>query len=257
MTHKSIKYMALVTFMMMLIINIVADIALLNGVSTKEISNIYTNLYVPSNYTFVIWGLIFIYLGIYAFYQLKDFDDDLEDLIREINLWFILGNIINSVWVFAWHYEMMTLSFILITLLMLTLVGISFKIQKIPSRTKERYMITFPFSFYFGWIAVATIANLASLLTYYGYKVEPIITIFLIVVGIIAGVYVTYKKRIIGFGLMLIWGYIGILFRHVSPSGYNNKYPEIIVATLVSIAVMVVLEIYMMIKHRKEERVEE
>lgn len=257
MTRHFLKHMALISYVLMLTINIFADITLLNGVSANDVSSTYMNLYVPSNYTFTIWGVIYIFLGLYVFYSMGNLKEETEEKLVVINKWFIISNVINVCWVIVWHYEMMLLSFLLMILLMTTLVGVSYQIQNIKRYTKDRFFISFPFALYFGWVAVTVLVNFMALLTSFGFKLEPIVTILVIALGMIVGIYMTYKKRIMGFGLMLIWGYVGILYRHLSYGGYDGAYPEIIIATSTGIVMMIVLEVIMMIINRREERKEE
>jgi hypothetical protein len=71
-----------------------------------------------------------------------------------------------------------------------------------------------PFSIYFGWISVATIANAAVMLYDLGWRGQPLSQEFwaglVIAVAALIGVYMILKRREVAFALVLVWAFIGI-----------------------------------------------
>ena len=122
--------------------------------------------------------------------------------------------------------------------------------------SKEKWFITIPFSMYFGRITIATITNTNALVISIGIDgfspIAPVITILVILVGLIIGFITTCKYKLMGYGLVIIWAYLGILIRHVSKLGFNALYPEVIAATVFSILIMIVLETVLLISVIKE-----
>ncbi len=157
MNTKIIKILTVVAYVLMVAVNYMAVLLPLGGRSTGEISDNYPNLFAPAGYAFSIWGIIYILLGIYVVYQLWL---DKNELAEKVNRIFIINALLNASWLFAWHYDLIWLSVIIIAGLLFTLIKIAdiFRTSFIVS--KECWLIRLPFSIYFGWITVATIANI-------------------------------------------------------------------------------------------------
>lgn len=68
-TKSSIKILVLVTFLVMVAINALANILPINGQTTGGVSDSYKNLFAPAGITFAIWGLIYLALAAYTIYQ--------------------------------------------------------------------------------------------------------------------------------------------------------------------------------------------
>ena len=60
----------LLGFLATVVINALASILPINGITTGELSDLYPNLFVPAGLTFAIWGLIYVLLGIFVIYPL-------------------------------------------------------------------------------------------------------------------------------------------------------------------------------------------
>jgi hypothetical protein len=69
-------------------------------------------------------------------------------------------------WLFLWHYDQIVLSVALMFALLATLLAVylRFGIGKTSVTLKERAFVCLPFSVYLSWIAVASIAKVASAL---------------------------------------------------------------------------------------------
>lgn len=62
-----------VNFLGMIVVNMLANILPINGVTTGQVSDSYPNLFAPVGITFAIWGLIYLLLAGYTLYQLGFF----------------------------------------------------------------------------------------------------------------------------------------------------------------------------------------
>lgn len=120
-----------------------------------------------------------------------------------------------------------------------------------------KIFIKLPFSVYFGWITVATIANLVTLFVSLGWNsfgtTEWMWTAVVILIGAIIGSAITIKNRDVAYGLVIIWAYIGILNKHISQGGFASLYPGIIVTVSVCIVLLIIIEVYvfMIYTHNK------
>ena len=157
---------ALASFVFVLVMNVVASALPLNELTVGGVSDKYTTLFAPIDFTFGIWGLIYLGLTIYTFTQL--FTDN--QVIQRITPWFIAANIFNGSWIIAWRLELLLVS-------SLILVGLLFCLYKINKETtskttspEQTITTRLPFEIYFGWVTVATIANISSFLVQQGFQ---------------------------------------------------------------------------------------
>ena len=79
------RLLALASFGFVLVMNVVASALPLSGLSVGGVSDKYATLFAPIDFTFGIWGLIYLGLTIYTFTQL--FTDN--QVIQRITPWFI------------------------------------------------------------------------------------------------------------------------------------------------------------------------
>ncbi len=63
------QILVVVTVLVTIIINILADALPINGLNTGKISDTFHVYFVPAGYVFSIWGIIYIGLIAYAIYQ--------------------------------------------------------------------------------------------------------------------------------------------------------------------------------------------
>lgn len=238
------KLVVLITFILMIAVNIMANSIPINGVTTGEVSSSYPNLFAPAPYTFAIWGVIYVLLAMYTIYQFVYKDTKLNDLLNKVGVLFSISSVANAMWVLAWHNFMIPLSMILMVVILVCLILISEVIKSNNLSTCERIFIRLPFSVYFGWITVATIANATTLLVSLGWEsfgiAATIWTIIVLLIGMAIGTAVVIKNSDFIYGLTLIWAYYGILVKHISSNGFNGEYPLIIATVILCILIFIV-----------------
>jgi len=238
-----LKIIATVTYLGMVTVNFLANSLPINNRATGEISDAYANLFAPAGITFSIWGLIYLLLAAYILYQLgllsNDKNENRGHLLKKINLYFIISSVANIFWIFAWHYDYISASVLIMAVLLISLIKISDILNKEKLSKKERLFIRIPFSVYFGWITVATIANISVFLVsinWNGFGIsQQIWTIIVLLAGFLIGFLRMKKDKVLAYGLVLIWAYAGILYKHLSASGFDGQYDGIIITSAVCI----------------------
>ena len=247
-----VRIITTVTFLGMVTVNMLANILPINGVGTGQVSDAYPNLFAPAGQTFAIWGLIYLLLAGHTVYQLGLFQGYSyaikKDLLRMVGIIFSVSSLANAAWIYAWHYGFIPLSMLLMIVLLVCLIAINMIINKETLSMREKIFVRLPFSVYFGWITVATIANATVLLVSRGWNgfgiPEPVWAMIMIVVGMLIGAVTTIRNRDIAYGLVLVWAYSGILFKHTSAAGFAGQYPAIIITVAVRIALLLVAAVY-------------
>lgn len=258
-TNTFIKVLTTVSFLVMISVNALANILPINGVKTGEVSDSYRNLFAPAGITFAIWGLIYLLLAGYTLYQLGFFQSNTSafkgNLLNKVGIYFSLSSIANALWIFAWHYFHIALSVLLMIIILVCLILINQETTKTQLSLREKIFVRLPFSVYFGWITVATIANITTLLVSLGWDgfgiSEAIWAIVIIIVGFVIAVATMLKNHDFFYGLVIIWAYAGILLKHMSEKGFNGQYPAIITTVIICLIVLGVVEIYLLFFDRR------
>jgi hypothetical protein len=253
------------TYVAMIAVNALANILPINGRNTGEISDSYENLFAPAGLTFSIWGVIYLLLGTHVLYQLglfrgAELDDGPRlgggarvgadevspraDLLQRVGVLFSVSSLVNVAWIFSWHYDLILVSTLLLATMLVLLILITRTIMGAELSTLDRLFVRLPFSVYFGWITVATIANVTVWLVSIGWDgfgiAESTWAVIIMSVGVIIGTAVILKDRDVAYGLVLAWAYFGIWIKHTSESGFNGAYPVVIATALLGVAAFIV-----------------
>lgn len=257
---NSIAIIAAVTYLIMIITNALANTLPINGVNTGEVSDSYLNLFAPAPVTFAIWGLIYLLLAFYTLYQFGLFHGNESvnsELINNIGILFTISSLANAIWIFSWHYFMIPLSVLLMVIILVCLILINQMINQENLSTRQKFFIRLPFSVYFGWITVATIANITTFLVgigWNGFGISKVTwTVIILFVGMLIGFITMLRLNNIAYGLVLIWAYIGIYIKHTSAAGFGGQYQSVTTAVLICLAFFVIGEAYLL-KQFKDQR---
>jgi hypothetical protein len=202
-----------------IIVNGLANALPLNGLNTGEISDRFVVYFTPAGYVFSIWGLIFLALVAFGLYQVLPAQWDNKRLQR-IGSWFLLSSLANVAWLFLWHYEFFiwTVPVMLVLLLSLIVIYQRLQIGQVKTSAMEKWTVDVPFSLYLGWITVATIANITSilyLLQWDGWGISPELwTAIMLGAGVIIAALVGKTRGDIAYLLVIIWAFVGIAVKH-------------------------------------------
>lgn len=245
---KIIRIIVVLTYLLMITTNALANILPINGLNTGQVSNNYPNLFAPASITFSIWGLIYLTLGIYVIYQVYALKSKAysANFFDTIGIYFSISSVANALWIVAWHNLYISISLVLMIIILLCLIKINKIIYNKSLDQKVTKIISLPFSIYFGWITIATIANVTTLLVsinWQGFGIPDYIwTIAVLIIGLIIGSITMYKKKDFFYGLVFLWAYTGILLKHLQKSGFNGNYITIIITVMISILILLFVE---------------
>jgi hypothetical protein len=221
----SLSILNLLGFLGTVVVNALAVILPINNITTGELSDLYPNLFVPWGRTFAIWGLIYVLLGIFVIYQLLPSvrrDPQKVDFIQRIGPLFLISCLANIGWIFAWHYQIVPLSLVLMLILFGSLLAIYLRLNigKSEAPKAEKYLVHLPFSVYLGWITIATIANVTALLVNINWNAwglgEQFWAVAVIIVGIAIALSILFTRKDIFYCLVVDWAILGILIKRLS-----------------------------------------
>ena len=219
-------------------VNAGANILPLNGKTTGEISDSIPTLFTPAGYVFSIWSVIYLGLLAYGWYQSQRAQRTAEFQER-IGYWYFVSNIFNSAWIVAWHYEQFPLTLVLMLGLLICLLAIYLRLdvgRRVVSAAESRW-VHLPFSIYLGWISVATVANVSTVLYTSGWNgglLSPEVwTVIMVVVAALLGLATIVLRNDVGFPLVIVWALVGI-------SVAQSAVPLVALASTASAAVVLV-----------------
>ena len=204
-----------ITLIIALTVNGLANALPLNGKMTGAISDSFAVYFVPAGYVFAIWGVIYIGLLAFGIYQALPSQRE-NPRLRSLGYWFALSCVANSVWIFFWHYLLFPLTLIAMLTLLVSLIVFyqRLRIGQAPVSAVERWTVNAPFSVYLGWITVATIANVTDLLEYWkwnGFGLSgPAWAVILLAVAVTVAYLIAQIRRDVAYLLVLVWAFIGI-----------------------------------------------
>jgi len=209
----------LLTFVLMVVLNGLANALPINGQATGEISDRFAVYFVPAGYVFSIWGLIYLGLLAFAIYQLLPAQRNNARLGR-IGYWFAISSLANSAWILLWHYEFfpLTLAVMLVLLVSLIAIYLRLNIGRAPVPSVGKWFVDVPFSIYLGWITVATVANATALLEYWkwsGWGIGPAAwAVIMLVIAAALGAAMSFARGDVAYVLVLMWAFVGIAVKH-------------------------------------------
>ncbi len=240
-------------FILVLILNSLANALPLNGLNTGEISDMFPNYFTPAGFTFSIWGVIYLFLTFFIVRQVFHYlrHKTLLPEVEKIGYLFFFSSLMNAGWIAAWHYLQITASFIIMILLLVTLMLIYDRLnagRKAAAKARnqvDRWTLYVPFSLYIGWITAAAIANLTALMIHFGFDSLGPIGVFwasiMVFIASLIGIAVLAFKRDFIFAGVLIWTFAGIIAARLAE-------PSPVIPVIIITALGILMLLYGMIR---------
>lgn len=211
-------------FAAVLLLNYLANALPLNGKNTGELSNNYPNLFTPAGLTFSIWGVIYLWLAVLIGFQIAALFRPVlalrvAPIVDKMGVLFLLTCLFNVSWIFAWHFEQLTLSVFIMLGFLVSMLQLNEKIGIGHSKvnTLEKNISHWPLGIYQGWITVAVIANITAFLVGIGWRggglSETFWAILMIGAGTGIAIYLLFRQNNLGHGIAVSWAFLGIFLK--------------------------------------------
>lgn len=209
-----LKISTTLAFALTLLVNALANVLPINGLNTGEVSNLYPSLFTPAGITFSIWSVLYLLQIGFVIFSWTTKDERVSKLLPA----FIFICILNASWILLWHYLHPGLSVVVMLSMLTTLAYIFLQIQQAAFSTKKEYaLVVLPFTLYFAWICVATIANVSAWLvsiSWTGFGITPEIwTMMMMIVATLLAFYISFRFHSFAFVLVVIWALGGIYLK--------------------------------------------
>jgi translocator protein len=231
-----------IALVVVLIMNYLSNALPINGQTAGEISDRLGVLFTPAGYVFSIWGLIYLLLVIWVGAQFFPKTKN-NPVYERVGYWFAISCILNIAWLLLFHYEFFNLTLVAMVGLLLSLIVIYLRIEKVTCPSLFRT----PFSVYLGWVSVATIVNVGIVLTVNEvstFGVAPEVwTALLLVVGAALAIWFMMYNRDLIYPLVFIWAFIGIAVE-------RSEYPIIVYTACAMVALIAIGWVVQFIRKR-------
>ncbi|MEM1252482.1 MAG: tryptophan-rich sensory protein [Cyanobacteria bacterium P01_H01_bin.21] len=206
-----------------LAVNTLSNIFPIDGNTVADLANgpLAGVLITPANYAFIIWGVIYVGLIAYAWYQARPKNRG-QLLIRRINYCLILACVAQIAWIYLFTLQLYWLSVVAMAVILFALIAAYSELeegQHHPNK-RRRLWVNSPISIYLAWIAVATVVNIASAIYASGIQdlglSGAVWTAIMTVVANGVAALAIVQRRDLPFALVFIWADLAIAQRHQS-----------------------------------------
>lgn len=223
-------------YVLLLLLNYLSAAGIILPATQAEVSDKYVNLFAPSGITFSIWGII--YLGMAATISIEFIrpnGDSFKTYYRQlIQPRMIEWMALNIVWIICWSNEWILASLIAILLYTSRLMKTVATISSTPVLREHPWLLKYPMGLHFGWLLVASMANLTTYTVSQGVELTGLLGIvwtiimMVIVIALTAYYYTKFGNEFIM--PVALWALVGIFIQH-SPMS-NFAYKEVAVMYL-------------------------
>lgn len=210
----------IIVYVAVVAVNAAANIVRFNGQTTGGVSDRFPTLVTPAGYAFIIWGIIYIFLAGFIVYQALPAQRR-NPRLQRIGWLFVLSSAANIAWIFLWHYNIFAATLVAMFTLLGSLIAIYLLLNIGLERSPfiEQWLVNAPFSIYLAWITVASIVNVAVVLTVFGWDgfgLAPevwAVALITIATGIAAAV--AWIRVDLAYVAVILWSFTGIAARQV------------------------------------------
>jgi hypothetical protein len=192
----------------------------LGGIDIGARSAASPALFTPPNFTFAIWGLIFVAMIGYAIFQALP-GNLANQRLRRIGWWTSLAMAINTAWELSVIANGITIVSVILIFAMLAALLIAFMslYRDGAPTTWEQALVIFPVSIFTGWITIACLANTSSWLAnaggFSGAGIAPGTWVagLAIVGGIAAAMTIVRNAGNVFYAAVIVWGLAGVAIK--------------------------------------------
>ena len=219
MSHRSSQFFALGGMLVMLVLYTLNATGKLGPNPIGTTSNATNPMIVPASYAFAIWAPIYIGLIVFPIYQLIKNRDNHPAWI-ELRGWYAANVVANGLWLAASSYDWQWTTVGIIVFMLFSLFRINQLLRTIErSDTKIAYWPErFVFSIYFAWVTLATVLNVASALTFYGWDgfgiSEVTWTIIMVAVAALIAGYTSRRYQDVAYAGVVVWAFVALTLKH-------------------------------------------
>ncbi|TXT59556.1 MAG: conserved membrane protein of unknown function [Promethearchaeota archaeon] len=213
----------------------------------------------PIDFTFAIWGPIFLFLIIFLVYQARGIFKPIEEkpeleFVDQVSIYFMLSTVLTSLWYIFWIYRIIWLSTLSMIFYLISLIigYLRLNLNLRERSNMEKVAIYIPWSMYTAWITAATIVSITTFFESIGFNDPAFLFsdeywgVIILVVTLIIYTAVLLTRNDFVYGGVGIWVLIGIISqRLVSPV----LVWEVLITAIIGLVLLIITIIYQAIKN--------
>ncbi|MBC3539101.1 hypothetical protein ACFSC6_20635 [Rufibacter sediminis] len=258
---KNIRTLAVLNalfFLLHFVPSQLTQLKLFNNQTIGDVSDKYPALFTPAGLTFSIWGVIYLALTAFCIYHLiKAYKEPAEHEanrdLQKAGYLFMLNNLATGAWTLAWVHEWLVVSGLLIFIQLATLLVIHLRLGIFNNgrSAASRWFTQVPLSLYFGWIIIASVANVSSVLVGLEWNglglTAGLWTTIMIIVATIIVAFVVFSRTNPVVGLVGIWALYGIILKHQGLGAEES--PQLITTAWICLAVLALTVVFVFFRN--------
>ena len=246
--HRILYLVNFLALIGLLLVSYLSNYLPIQGNTAGEVASKYQSLFNPADFTYTIWIIIFTFLVAHMIFLLngsKNPNGFSAMVTSRIGITFLISCVANAAWVIAWHFEHLITTVILLSLLLLSLIDINLRINKIGREPIEKrkyfiWLVKVPFGLYLGWICITIINNISIYLVANGWEgfslSEGTWTIVLIIFSGFLGLLLLSRLQSYAAAIAIAWGLSGLLYTYWSSSSFASiQYTAVFAIALLAI----------------------
>lgn len=209
--------------LMVVVLNGLAATGAMSGDSIGVLANRYRSLFLPADYVFGIWSLIYLGLIASAVYQALP-TAGAERAVQRLGIWWAVTGALNVAWISLFSFGQFALALLVMVIFLATLIAIGERVRGERgdrSSLAEQAFLIWPQDIYLAWISVALIANsfqFAQAVQWGGFGIaESTWAVAMMLVATLLGAIMAWRRGNWLFPLVVAWALRGI----------GARYPEV------------------------------
>lgn len=192
-----------------LVANGLVGAQLLRLPAIADISDAFATPLTPAGYAFSIWSLIYALLVVFAVYQARQ---ENGDLARKAGPYFVVASVCNGLWPYVFVQEWLPASVVLLLVLTAALYALLWRLEIALKNVSKgaTVCVWWPLLVYTGWVTVASVVNVASLLDWMGVEVAAATATEVLIGVTVALLVLLVRRHVRELVLASAWGIVAI-----------------------------------------------
>ena len=219
LTRSRQKAGNVLVLVLVIALNGLAASGAMSGDSIGVIANRYRSLFLPADYVFGIWSLIYLGLIATAIYQALP-TAGAERAVQRLGIWWAVTGALNVAWISLFSFGQFALALLVMVIFLITLIAIGERVRggtrrgrgrADPSPLAEQAFLIWPQDIYLAWISVALIANsfqFAQAVQWSGFGIaESTWAVTMMLVATLLGVTMAWRRQhVAALGALVLLG---------------------------------------------------
>ena len=189
--------------------NVAIEAGRLGGVPSATVAYGVFAWFTPAGYVFSIWSLIYVALIVWLVSYTKGASARRRLFTPTAGL-FVASSVLNVLWLVLWHFQMIAASFVVILIDWFVLAALYLTVR----RGTDSLAGWVPVSIYTAWVTVATLSNLAIVVTRAVGGGVPLLnglSVVVLTAGVVSlGLFMWAKFGDVTFQLVFLWALVGV-----------------------------------------------